>query len=122
MDEYKHTPGPWGWSVDNDDTGKEFKINCTPRIEGGHQSNGASWICSVWTPKTGKRYSCGHRTRTLRDFVEAQANAFLIAAAPDLLEALEATERYMTETGVSHEYPVMTNARAAIAKATGQEI
>lgn len=46
------------------------------------------------------------------------ANARLIAAAPDLLEALRDAERWMTEHGCSHEYPVLRNARAAIRKAT----
>jgi len=42
---------------------------------------------------------------------ESQANAFLIAAAPDLLEALQAIYNH-------HDAETMAIARAAIAKAT----
>ena len=51
---------------------------------------------------------------------EARANARLIAAAPDLLEALKALlERYVLAIG--NEGIECLNARAAIAKATGEQ-
>jgi len=49
---------------------------------------------------------------------EAMANARLIAAAPDLLEALEAVVAWL-EQG-DHEGELHTMATAAIAKAKGQ--
>ena len=36
------------------------------------------------------------------------------SATPNLLDAAIRAEKYMTEKGVSHEYPVMINLRAAI--------
>jgi len=60
---------------------------------------------------------------------EAQANATLIAAAPELLEALE--EAYETLTGILEDTdgedgertanPLLVQARAAIAKARGEK-
>ncbi len=54
------------------------------------------------------------------DLPEGKANARLIAAAPDLLAALEdMTERMSLYSG-GHDDALVTQARAAIAKATGQ--
>ena len=49
---------------------------------------------------------------------EETANARLIAAAPDLLEALQAIEKYMRAD--FDDMPMSGKARAAIAKATGE--
>lgn len=51
---------------------------------------------------------------------EMEANARLIAAAPDLLEALEALLRVETEWG-DPTGPEWDNARAAIARARGEQ-
>ena len=56
----------------------------------------------------------------LRDFGEAEANARLIAAAPDLLEALKACDEamaYMSEYDIPITLPAQV--KAAIAKAIG---
>ena len=84
-----YTKGPW--KVEEiEDNGGAFLVNCvTPRMSGGAATNGNSWVGTVWTPKTGKKYSAGHRTRTLHDYREAEANARLISAAPDMYEALK---------------------------------
>lgn len=50
---------------------------------------------------------------------EALSNAQLIAAAPDMYAALKNCERYLVEKGCSHEYPVLQDLRAALAKARG---
>ena len=49
----------------------------------------------------------------------SEANARLIAAAPDLLEALEQCLEVMDEHHVNHD-PAFSNATTAIAKATGE--
>lgn len=57
------------------------------------------------------------------DLIEmpAEANARLIAAAPELLEALDAMERHFIRYNDTHNSLVLERARAAIAKATGSE-
>jgi hypothetical protein len=49
-----------------------------------------------------------------------EANARLIAAAPDLLEALKVLADYLDERSGDNECRPLENARAAIAKATGE--
>jgi len=55
---------------------------------------------------------------TLGDHDEGEANARLIAAAPDLLEALEATRIVLAEHE-PHPLPVLAQVLAAIARAKG---
>jgi len=50
---------------------------------------------------------------------KTEANARLIAAAPDLLTALEALADYVDERAGDNECRPLENARAAIAKAEG---
>lgn len=100
----KHTPGPW--IVASDET-----VTVRDAQDGGIASCG--WLKSRLT---------GPR----RTSAEVHANARLISAAPDLLEALRA----FVEDGFSlHEverrtdpgtYAAIVKARAAIAKATGE--
>lgn len=94
----KYTPGPW--------TAGEF------------QSNGMVNQTPI-NPVIGVAYG---------DKNESTANARLIAAAPDLLAALEETlqalidmllDRDYTEESVSQD-PAVIKARAAIAKARGE--
>jgi hypothetical protein len=51
---------------------------------------------------------------------EAKANARLIAAAPDLLEALQLIVQW-DESGFAQTDEQMSKARAAISKATGEQ-
>lgn len=99
MSESKHTPGTW-IVIQSEEDGKEFKVNTSkprnsvyadaaPGCGGGAASNGNEWVCSIWTGKTGKRYAGGHCKRTLKDYQEAEANARLIAATPELLSCLK---------------------------------
>lgn len=102
----KHTPGPW--SIVIDDTGGEFtgwpSIVASPEID-----------CSVI-------HRAGFKQKFWGDLSQREciANARLIAAAPDLLEALQRllnaeNDEYLTPIGVKNL------ARAAIAKATGKD-
>lgn len=64
------------------------------------------------------------RATVLRDQHETIANARLIAAAPELLEALKAIVKSLADQddeGLIEHAQQMIDARAAIAKATNQE-
>ena len=95
----KHTPGPWATDeADHDEPYQDIKIKA-----GKHRT-----VCTVWIDDA-----------PVRDFnAEQDANARLIAAAPELLEALK--ELMVAADRVSAE-PVtwLGKARAAIAKAEG---
>lgn len=88
-----HTPGPWET--------KWPKFNCSIESRGGV-------VATVYI---------GH---TLGDS-ESQANASLIAAAPDLLEALKALRDHaVDDTDDRRLSEAVANADAAIAKAEGR--
>lgn len=89
----KHTPGPWKQSCESIDP--DWHIVTT---------SGGAVIANVFAPQN--------------------ANARLIAAAPDLLEALlDAVDAWEThcESGDHMQGDWVYDARAAIAKARGQE-
>ena len=91
----KHTPKPW---------------TCTPGRDYCSQFD-------IWD-KDGMEVQCSN--------AEREANARLIAAAPDLLEALESLYHTANSIGEDTCDPVafagaLEDARAAIAKARGQE-
>ncbi len=95
----EHTPGPWllsgdlVYALDETATANRFSA----RIEGGYEIN--------------------YRRHPVRTHdAELQANARLIAAAPDLLEALVEMERAF---GAECSGGPAVRARAAIAKARG---
>lgn len=97
----KHTPGPWSH---------------TPMQDTIWANEGETKIASIadlpWkeNPVTGKRSS---------DFDTEQANARLIAAAPELFEALQSSLAYMErDSDDEQERDDYAAAQAAIAKAT----
>ena len=110
----KHTPGPWAVRDD-----------------------GMDYACPIIdSPSVGRGYYASIATATQRDphpregggipIATARANARLIAAAPDLLAALEkAVERYGKPGGPwnvpSDPGTWIADSRAAIAKAKGVE-
>lgn len=97
MSEFKHTPGPWQTLPEECD--KPYV-----RIRG--TMLGCRYkIANVLTPV----YEGVHA----REAIETRANARIIAAAPELLEAL----RSIVEEGLSTSK--ISAAKAAIAKATG---
>lgn len=71
----KHTPGPWKIAFG----ARDFHITGTREDTSGH-----------------------YIARTINDFAEDEANARLIAAAPELLEALNAVA---AEVGMTPEAP-----------------
>ena len=106
----KHTPGPWMVS--------DFQAMVIPaahadRHIGGHEDAAkdmeiyAQEICLVHWPDR-------HRPES-----EVRANATIMAAAPDMLEALVDLHAYVTEGLGDHEAGEVLKAKAAIASATG---
>lgn len=89
-----HTPGPW-----------------TAR----------KWSCHAETTVTVDDLDCVTGKRTIAD-CESEADAKLIAAAPELLSALRAIVKSLSDQddeGLIEHAQQMIDARAAIAKATG---
>jgi len=102
----KHTPGPW--QVLPEECDKPY-IRIRGTVLGGRYK-----IANVITPS----YEGVHE----REAVETRANARLIAAAPELLEALKAfVADWSDDTGMSSpSYESVRLAREAIAKAEGE--
>ena len=96
----KHTPGPW----DAEQTGDEWRIRCAPTADPVFPGK-VSW--TVAFPAAGRPDT--------DDTVEG--NARLIAAAPDMLEAL----KYILGSGCCAGFGV-EEAEAAIAKAEGKDV
>ncbi len=94
MSEAKHTPGPWG----TDMVGWEVWTE-----------RGSDRICIITAENVGRS--------------EQGANARMIAAAPELLEALEGIVSSLVDQddeGLIEHAPQIEAARAAIAKAKGK--
>ena len=106
MSEAKHTPGPWEFGPSHSSTGLAGQLVVRPAGEFPH----GEWVADV-----GSMYD-DHRV----------ANARLIAAAPELLEALKEVTMVLdrifdVEDRTPEPNSISGRARAAIAKATGQE-
>lgn len=93
----KHTPGPWAR-----DTGSGF--GCDVRAENGRK------VAATWGINNGDPNRPAYRA-------ECDANARLIAAAPELLAALEMALVYVDGEGTPEQYEQVV---AAIAKAKGE--
>lgn len=109
----QHTPGPWTIDV------WDYSHANPPRKELNVQSATLLLATVAWDEGKENPFTVQNET--------AQANARLIAAAPDLLEALqEIAERGLVEGYNSADalrlrlVATQSIARAAIAKATGQ--
>lgn len=109
MPEHKYTPGPW--RIVEGFMGR-------PEIESDNERDNADATqVFVLARDIGGRV----HGELFDDYSEVEANIKLIAAAPDLLQALEGMlEAYDDGVGQDWEQPYRLKARAAIAKATGQ--
>jgi len=107
-----HTPGPW-----------EIQAIPQPR-----QRRGFEYV--IRDKRNCALAEVGH-IDAITDGAEGEANALLIASAPDLLAALKAiTGRLLSATSMLNSLgcptyyadalPILLQARAAIAKATGE--
>lgn len=102
MSEAKHTPGPWYYIKDD-----EWSHSVVTRH--GELPDGSP---NYWTVASVNK----------RREPEHEANASLIAAAPDLLDALKgALNHWAVPSSICIDRPAYEKARAAIAKATGQK-
>ena len=101
---------------------------------GDHNTPCGGWIIQPYHEPTGNPWSdglCPHypslraaKESILADMEEGEANARLIAAAPDLLAALEAYDQFARANDDWDDgegmFDFILKARAAIAKATGE--
>lgn len=90
----KHTPGPWRYCKEN-----------------GSPTTGQHMIAGGKPGYLAEVRDCGSG--------DVEANARLIAAAPELLEALEFLVGCVSHGYTNDDAKAISNARAAIAKATG---
>jgi hypothetical protein len=108
MNEAKHTPGPWHFC------GSQYSASDKPAVTA--RNTGTGYL----TPE-GWHYVIPAIDGATNE--QAEANARLIAAAPDLLSALAALVDSLAsadEEGLLEHAPQMEAARAAIAAATGR--
>ena len=103
----QHTSGPWHWSGDSL-THRQFDIYAPTQAPYQH-------VCTINNLPVEKLYA--------RDAAVALANARLIAAAPDLLDACRCALADMEGLEVDGEdspaFLTIQELKAAIAKATG---
>lgn len=106
----KHTPGPW--VVDNG-FGRKLWIG-VPRVPGDVDHYGFHTIIT----------GIDINGQTVEARAVKEANAHLIAAAPELLEACGAVDAYLSnrvgEKSDSQGFVILSQIRAAIAKAKGE--
>lgn len=95
----KHTPGPWRIEID-DSPDAEWSRRYPNIIADEYEVVGTEGMYG--------------------DLETDMANARLIAAAPELLAALDMMERHFSRYDDTHNNLVLEQARAAIAKATGK--
>lgn len=93
-----HTAGPWDVVFDRDDR-RSLRVSAP----------GGKYIAV-----------CVERGSLIRDQAEFEANARLIAAAPELLDALEEVVTDLQFSEAPQHRNLVTLARAAIAKAKGE--
>ena len=113
MGEVKHTPGPWSVMLQNS---RERRYDSRLRpfwetpVQVGEGASAGNVVCTVFMGGAGA-------TVSTQEAVEA--NAHLIAAAPELLEAVWAlVEHFERVDGDAGHKAVIAKGTAAIARAT----
>lgn len=97
----KHTPGPWALNLG--------------KLEGLWHKSGNGWRMLCWVEEDKN----GDLTETI-GFRSGEADMRLIAAAPDLLEALERSLSWLSSYPGNGALAAYDQARTAIAKAEGR--
>lgn len=106
----KHTPGPWSVPHFADDS----KVcNCHSVLSEGY----AGAICII---VSSNGLSVGDGGNDAPPLDEAKANARLIAAAPDLLDALQSARKWLVINDDSRCQSDLKAVEATIAKAEGR--
>jgi hypothetical protein len=128
MSEHNHTPGPWRWQGEDYRGDWGWQLLVGPSGEGiicGQESSGPYKRLHAFRPIDPKYCKTGfHETGDSAPAVHVrEADARLIAAAPDLLNALKAAYAVLLSASAD-EVPRLAErlelARAAIAKAEGR--
>lgn len=111
MTNAKHTPGPWYPGH----LGSESSCQCRSIVDDGQ------YVGAIATVNVGNGLPIGEGGNDAPPVSEATANMHLIAAAPELLEALKRMlpEQNMMEEHLRPDFITCEVARAAIAKAEG---
>jgi len=111
----KHTPGPW--IVNEADNGGEVA-----NIFSDNPEHDGAYVCAVWSDEsaTGNDGADEETPQYVTD-AEANANAALIAAAPDMYEALEAVRAIIPQHNAGTPWArAADKIHAALAKAEGR--
>lgn len=97
MSDTKFTPGPWTAEAEN------VHVGCVAICHG----DADTWF-EIWSENWG-------------DGVDQKANANLIAAAPELYEALEQAVTLMQDSGYQNSHVAVRAGKAALAKVRGDK-
>lgn len=103
MTHAKHTPGPWRVELTSQGYAKAIVATDKSLL---HKPGGIYWI-------TRQNALSGPSS------AEGMANAWLMAAAPELYAALKDALDELEASGLAHDHPSLLPGRAALAKVTG---
>jgi hypothetical protein len=104
MSKQNHTPAPWAVDINTNHA---------------HEAETIRGADNVRIAATYKIHE--HRADRMGAYYETRANARLIAAAPELLEALKVAESELRYHAATRNSEALNIVRAAINKATGGE-
>ena len=108
-----HTPGPWTYTCTNaGEIGSKDKVGVDAPC--GH----VAIACRI--AQNNGRDTFGKTVHSRRPLWEVKANARLIAAAPELLNALKRLEQAITHPDKAEQFAAVEAARAAILRAEGK--